>query len=105
MVEEFRSGFALDAHHSSVGMVRIRVETNHPAVLDGCDGGAVGRTESAIATDRIGRCSEISHRQQGTYSKACEVSSWYRTRIGLDIRSSRGLKKNGPALPGGFWAG
>jgi hypothetical protein len=63
MVEEFRSGFALDAHHSSVGMNRIRVETNHPAVLDGCDGGAVGRTEGTVASNGVGSCSEISHYQ------------------------------------------
>jgi hypothetical protein len=61
MVQELGSGFALDAHDSAVGMIRIRVETSHPAMLDGCNGSAVCGTERTVTTNTAGSTSEIRH--------------------------------------------
>jgi hypothetical protein len=64
MVEEFWSSFALDAHHATVRVFRIRVETNNPAILNGGNGRAVSCAESTVTTNRVGICFEISHWQR-----------------------------------------
>jgi hypothetical protein len=65
MVEELRGSLALDAHHSTIRVFGIWVEASHPAILNGCNGGAVSRAESTVTTNRVGVCSEVSHRQRG----------------------------------------
>jgi hypothetical protein len=95
MVEELRGGFALDAHHSTVWVFGIRVEASHPAILNGCNSGAVSGTESTVTTNRVGACGEISHRQSPKgYAKAPPLSSRRRASDCLTAKGIVGYKKN-----------
>ncbi len=49
IVNQLRRGLALDAHDTAVGMIVVRLQLCHPAVLHGGDGGAVGRAKGAVA--------------------------------------------------------
>ena len=54
MVNQLRRGFAFDAHNAAVGMIVIGIEPDDSAVLDGRDGGAVGRAQRAVAAYSAG---------------------------------------------------
>ena len=54
IVDQLRRGFTFDAYHAAVGMIMIRIEPSHAAVLDGRDRRAVRRAERAVAADCVG---------------------------------------------------
>ena len=49
IVNQFGRGLAFDAHDAAIGMIVVRLQLCHPPVLDGGDGGAVGRAKGAVA--------------------------------------------------------
>ena len=52
VVDQLRRGFTFDAYHAAVGMIMIRIESNHAAILDRRDRRAVCRAQGAITANR-----------------------------------------------------